>query len=72
MDKRTLLRLFGRNLKYARGKAGLSQPQLASAANITEGYVSMLERGAKSPSLVTIANLAIALGIQPRQLVPEV
>lgn len=60
---------FARNLKAARGHAGLTQTALADGAGVRESYVSMLERGQRVPPLDTIALLAHALGVTVAHLV---
>src|SRR5687767_750207 len=65
-------KLFGKVLAQLRHERGLTQQQLASRTNIQRGYVSLLERGAKSPSLTTLHNLAIALDIGLGELVMRV
>ncbi len=52
---------FGAVVKSRRVKAGLSQEELAHRAKTNQGYISMLERGERSPSLTTIGLLAKAL-----------
>jgi transcriptional regulator with XRE-family HTH domain len=54
-----------------RERAGLSQEGLAVACDRHRTYVSILERGLKSPSLDTIVALAGALGVRPHVLVKE-
>ena len=60
--------LFGINLKRFREKRGMNQEELAKAARITKGMVSMIESGDRSPSLENLYNLATALNIPPTDL----
>ena len=46
-------------------KASLSQEELADAANIHRTYVSQIERGLKSPTLLVLVKLAAALKMKP-------
>lgn len=62
---------FGKNLKYYRYKAGLSQEKLAEIVNIDSKYLSDLENGKYSPSFSKIERLATALDIDPYQLFKE-
>ncbi len=64
----TLRTLFGDCVRAHRVARGLSQPQLADEAGISEVWVSKIERGTASPSFDTIARLATALGVEPAEL----
>lgn len=59
---------FVANLRRHRFRLHLSQLELASRAGISVSYVSMLERGQRSPPLQTIDALAGALGVPPQKL----
>lgn len=62
--------LFRENLVRRReasdGGVGISQAQLAARAGFTSAYISLLERGLRSPPLETVQRLAGAMGIDPR------
>lgn len=60
---------FGRVLRQARRRAGLTQEQLGLEADLRRTYVSLLELGQQQPSLTTILKLATALQCQPGELV---
>ena len=62
---------FGNVLRERRTAAGLSQEQLAEAADLHRNYVGLVERGKNSPSLAAIEGLATALGLQPSDLLRE-
>lgn len=62
---------FGCALRKLRGERALSQEQLADKSGLHRTYISLLERGEKSPTLTTIVRLAAALGIEPHHLVLE-
>ena len=53
-------------LAAARRDAGYTQAALAEASGMAarKGYISMLERGVKKPSLGTATRLAEALGVK--------
>jgi len=55
-------------LKRLRKKLGISQELLAHEAGLDRTYISLLERGARSPSLITITRLAKSLQIRPSEL----
>lgn len=60
---------FGKVLKKIRQEKGLSQEQLAFSAHLHRTYISQLERGIKSPSLVTIHKLCASLEVSVTYLV---
>ena len=62
---------FGKLIADLRQSAQLSQEELADRAAIHRTYVSQLERGLKSPTLVTLLRLSKALGITPSKLVRQ-
>jgi transcriptional regulator with XRE-family HTH domain len=59
---------FAANLKSERLRRRLSQEALAAKARISVSYVSMLERGQRTPPLDTIECLAKALAVSPTSL----
>lgn len=68
MDERGL----GKRLQEARQKAGLTQQQLCSQANLSFSTLTKIERGAiKSPSIFTIQAIAGALGVGLDELVGQ-
>jgi transcriptional regulator with XRE-family HTH domain len=66
MDMR---RLVGRNVKRFREKKGLTQEQLADVSGFSQQYISSLERGHRNPTIVTLYELALALGVSHIELV---
>jgi len=60
--------LFASNLKNLRQKKGLSQEQLAEAAQLHRTYVSSVERGERNISLENMEKLARALKVDIRHL----
>jgi len=63
-----LLGRFADNVRRLRAKKKLSQKALADKVGISVSYVSMLERGQRSPPLETIEKMAKALGVPPASL----
>jgi transcriptional regulator with XRE-family HTH domain len=63
-----LLTRFAGNVRRLRAKKGLSQKALADKVGISVSYVSMLERGQRSPPLETIEKVAKALSVPPASL----
>jgi transcriptional regulator with XRE-family HTH domain len=62
-------RAFGRVLRAARTRTGMSQQTLAEGAGADRSYLSMLERGLQQPTLAMLLRIAKALSTQPEQLV---
>lgn len=60
--------VVGRNLKQYREAKGLSQEQLAFEADLHRTYVSGVERGVRNPTVLIVAKLAVALGVEPSKL----
>lgn len=68
-EKRTVNPNFGKMLKYLRTKQGLSLKQINEMTGISESYVNRLEnRGRLCPSYPVIEKLALALGVDPADL----
>jgi transcriptional regulator with XRE-family HTH domain len=63
-----LLTRFAGNVRRLRSRKRLSQKTLADKVGISVSYVSMLERGQRSPPLETVEKVAKALGVKPAQL----
>lgn len=66
MDMR---KLVGWNVKQIRQKKGLTQEQFAEASGFSQQYLSGLERGRRNPTIVTLYELAQALGVSHMDLV---
>jgi transcriptional regulator with XRE-family HTH domain len=64
----SLTKVVAQNLRAIRARQNLSQPVVAKGARLSVSYISMLERGDRSPPLETIEVLAKALGVSPLHL----
>jgi transcriptional regulator with XRE-family HTH domain len=60
MDMR---KLVGQNVRRFRLKRGLTQEQFAERSGFSQQYISGLERGQRNPTIVTLYELAQALGV---------
>lgn len=60
MDMR---RLVGQNVKKVRLGKGLTQEQFSELSGFSQQYLSGLEMGRRNPTVVTIYELAQALGV---------
>jgi transcriptional regulator with XRE-family HTH domain len=66
MDMR---RLVGQNVSRVRKKKGLTQERFAEISGFSQQYVSSLEQGHRNPTVVTLYELATALGVSHMDLV---
>ncbi|BDG74399.1 helix-turn-helix domain-containing protein [Roseomonas fluvialis] len=66
MDMR---RLVGRNVRRIRLEKGLTQEAFAERSGFSQQYLSSLERGTRNPTVVTLFELASALGVSHVALV---
>ena len=53
----------GFNLRQLRTAKGLTLDQLATSSELTRGYISLVERGLKTPSVAALLRLAAALDV---------
>lgn len=58
------------NLREIRKAKGMSQEQLAEAADVSQGTISKIERGEMNVTYDVIIKIATALGVPPVQLFP--
>jgi transcriptional regulator with XRE-family HTH domain len=69
MDMR---KLVGRNVRRFRLESGLTQESFAERSGLSQQYISGLEGGGRNPTVVTLYELANALGVAPADLItPE-
>lgn len=66
MDMR---RLVGRNVQMIRLRKRLTQEDLAEISGFSQQYISGLEKGRRNPTIITIYELALALGVSHIDLV---
>ena len=66
MDVRALV---GRNFARIRAAKGLTQEQVEERSGFSQQYLSGLERGKRNPTIVTLHELALALGVTHEELV---
>jgi transcriptional regulator with XRE-family HTH domain len=62
---------FGRVVRERRLAAGLSQEKLAEKAALHPTYISMVERGARNPTLDVAARIADALQTTLARLIED-
>ena len=62
-------RAFGQALHLARKDQGFSQEGLGLEAGFDRTFISLLERGLRSPTVRTVVKLAEVLGVRPSELI---
>ncbi len=66
MDMR---KLVGRNFARLRREKGMTQEQVAELSGLSQQYLSGLERGQRNPTIITLYELAQALGVSHVELI---
>lgn len=68
MDMR---RLVGHNFARIRREKGLTQERVQELSGFSQQYISGLEQGQRNPTVVTLYELAQALGVTPLDLLRD-
>lgn len=68
MQKINIRQQLGTRIKELRAATGLSQEAFADKCGFARSYMSRVERGGANPSIDAIEVLAVALGVQIRDL----
>ena len=71
MDDEKLKRQIGRNIATFRKRMGWTQVELAEKLNYSDKAVSKWERGESVPDVLTLANLADAVGVTVNDLLAD-
>jgi transcriptional regulator with XRE-family HTH domain len=66
-----LHRVFGQILKKWRRARGFTQGELAALSKLDRTFISLMERGERQPSLLTLFALAKPLKVSPAELVRQ-
>jgi transcriptional regulator with XRE-family HTH domain len=64
------LRRLGERIRTLRHDRGFTQADLAAELELSVAYVSLIERGGRNAPYTTVVEIAGALGVQLRDLVP--
>lgn len=64
----SILKAFGSKIKFIRLERKLSQEQLGLISGLDRTYISGIERGLRNVSLINLERLAIALNVEPAEL----
>jgi transcriptional regulator with XRE-family HTH domain len=60
---------LGGAIRELRDEKGLSQEQLSLDSGVHRNYIGGIERAERRPTLMTVATLALTLGVQPSELI---
>lgn len=63
MDKKSLLKQFGKNVKIERIKQDMTQEELAEKMNVSQNYVAGIECGRANMSLAKVLELSDFLNV---------
>ncbi len=65
-------KIIGKTIKKIRSNRKLSQEVLSSFASIARSHLSMIENGSKNANFETICKIALALNMNPHELVKAI
>ena len=71
MDSDSINKKIGMRIRDLRNRNGLTQQELADRTELTKGFISLLERGQVSASIVTLMDLIECLGTTPSDFFEE-
>lgn len=60
---------IGWNLRRLRNERDITQEDFATDSGFDRGYISGIERGVRNPSVLVLARIAAALGVDVEDLV---
>ncbi len=63
--------MFGQALREIREAHDISQERLALEAGLDRTYISLIERGVRSPTIRTLVKVAEVLKVPPSQIVQQ-
>ena len=66
-----LVETFGRNVRAARQSLEWTQEQLALECGLKRTYLVEIEGGKRNPTLKVVERLALALGVEPAELLKK-
>lgn len=68
MDMR---KLVGENFARLRKERGLTQEQVEERSGFSQWYISSLERGRRNPTIISLYELANAIGVRVADLIVD-
>jgi transcriptional regulator with XRE-family HTH domain len=67
-----LEKIFGQVLKNVRQEAGITQEALALSSGLDRTYISLLERGLRTPTIATLFKMSPYLQKTPSEIIADV
>ena len=64
-------KVFGELLRDLRLNRSISQEKLSEITGLDRSFISLIERGERTPTLTTIIKISKAFGLKPSQLLSE-
>jgi transcriptional regulator with XRE-family HTH domain len=64
--------IFGEKLRQFREAINITQEELAFQAGLSRTYISLLERGVRSPSLLVFLRLCAVLQQKPDEVIAQI
>ena len=64
----SLMYKLGKKIRTLRRRAGLTQEQLAEAAQLSTNFIGYIERGQRALSIDALDRISIALEIDPKKM----
>jgi len=71
MSMQDIIRTFANRMYSYRVEMKMTQEELADLLGLDNSYVSLLERGARVPSLIALDRIAKVFGVRPYDLLIE-
>lgn len=72
MERKIILKNFGKNVKIARIRKDLTQEMLAEIMNVSQNYIASIEGGRANMSLVKLCELAKILNVNIQELIKDI
>lgn len=64
--------MLGQELRKARQSRGLTQEEVAARAGLSREYISIIERGKRSPTIDVLLRVCRAIGVQASAILRKV
>ena len=71
-EPQKMKRIVGQALARFRRDAGITQEKLAEIAGLERGYISLIERGLRMPTVDTVFRLCRGLDTRPSEMIRAV
>ena len=72
INKQKILKQLGDNIRKLRNKRNISQEELAFKIDSARNFVGCIERAEKSPTIITLCKIALALDVPINELVENI